>query len=429
MERSLLLFVSSIKSRYTLEEYLYNLKTFLKFTKVKDYDTLANLDSDTIQKFLEDYVLTLRERGLSHSTMRSYLAAVELFLDVNKKIFHKTVLHKMIPAREKGGSDKPYTTEDIQKMLQSTASKRDKVLVHFLASTGARPRSIEDPILTFKNVEDMPLGCKALFLYAGSRDEYWAFLTPEASQALQYYVDERKSRGEVITSESPVFANKYRVKGQKVTHMQFGAAHVKIYLLLKKAGIERVKNGTRFDKAISYGFRKRFNTILKTNNQVNSNIAEKLMGHKNGLDGSYLKPTREQCFNEFVKAIPELTIDDSERNKIKIQNFEQERSEVEKIKLEIETMKRKRLEENRYGPASRYVTYTKNLSDYMGKGDVKGQIISMLFYLFFETRAPEEQKVQIMKRLEQAKEKGEEFDISWFGESTGLSWKNLGVQQ
>ncbi len=78
MERSLLLFVSSVKSRYTLEEYLYNLKTFLKFTKVQDYDTLANLDSDTIQKFLEDYVLTLRERGLSHSTMKSYLPALRV---------------------------------------------------------------------------------------------------------------------------------------------------------------------------------------------------------------------------------------------------------------------------------------------------------------------------------------------------------------
>jgi integrase/recombinase XerD len=61
---------------------------------------------------------------------------------------------------------------------------------------------------------------------------------------------------------------------------------------------------------------------LKLNNDVNSNIAEKLMAHKRGLDGTYLQPTREQCFAEFVKAIPDLTIDQTERQKaiIKIKN-------------------------------------------------------------------------------------------------------------
>ncbi len=84
--------------------------------------------------------------------------------------------------------------------------------------------------------------------------------------------------------------------------------------LFKLALIERKKIGNRYDKAIVYGFRKRFNGILKMNNNVNSNIAEKLMAHKRGLDGVYLQPTREECFAEFVKAIPELTIDPIERN-------------------------------------------------------------------------------------------------------------------
>jgi hypothetical protein len=108
--------------------------------------------------------------------MLIYLAAPELFFEQNKKTVNKKILHKLIPAREKGGSDKPFTTQDIQKMLRATTSKRDMFLVHFLASTGARPKSIEDPVLVFKNVVDMENGCRALLLYAGSMDEYWAFL-------------------------------------------------------------------------------------------------------------------------------------------------------------------------------------------------------------------------------------------------------------
>ena len=330
MERSLMLFESSVRSKYSLKQYKYNLEKFREFAKVKDYETLASLDSETIQNMLEDYVMMLRERGLTQATIRNYLAAPELFFELNKKTIYKKILHKMIPGKEKGGSDKPYTTQDIQKMLLATASKRDRALIHLYASTGARPKSIEDPVLTFENVHDMPHGCKAVLLYAGSKDEYWSFLTPEASRALQDYVDEREMLGEVITLQSPVFANKYRVKGQKVTPMRFVSAHMKIYHLIKKAGIERVKTGNRFDKAMSYGFRKRFNTILKINNEVNSNITEKLMAHKNGLDGTYLRPTREECFNEFVKAIEGLTIDNSERLGIQNKNLKEERTHLEK---------------------------------------------------------------------------------------------------
>ena len=64
-----------------------------------------------------------------------------------------------------------------------------------------------------------------------------------------------------------------------------------------------------------YMFRKRFSIILKLKNDVNSNITEKLMAYKKGLDGTYLQPTREECFREFVKAISQLTIDPTERQK------------------------------------------------------------------------------------------------------------------
>ena len=90
---------------------------------------------------------------------------------------------------------------------------------------------------------------------------------------------------------------------------------------------------------IDHGFRKRFNTILKINNDVNTNIAEKLMQHKKGLDGSYLTPTRQQCFAEFVKAIYELTIDAQQRQENIIQDTSTEntflKSKIRKIEEEL----------------------------------------------------------------------------------------------
>ena len=88
-----------------------------------------------------------------------------------------------------------------------------------------------------------------------------------------------------------------------------------IQRLIKKAGLRSLENksGPRYNIQQDHGFRKRFNTIMKLNNSINSNLVEKMMGHKRGLDGVYFTPTVDQLFDEFKKAIPDLTIDDSER--------------------------------------------------------------------------------------------------------------------
>ena len=73
-------------------------------------------------------------------------------------------------------------------------------------------------------------------------------------------------------------------------------------------------------------FRKRFNTKLKLNNEVNSNVAELVMAHKlPGAQGNYTKPTMEECYIEVKKAIPELTIDPSLRKQAIIEQKEKEK--------------------------------------------------------------------------------------------------------
>jgi len=107
------------------------------------------------------------------------------------------------------------------------------------------------------------------------------------------------------------------------------------------SGIKRTKvNKHRYDKAIVYMFRKRFNGKLKMNNAVNSNIAEKLMAHKKGLDGVYLEPTRDECFAEFKKAISDLTIDPTERQKIELKRKQERITDLEEKEEVIEDQKK-----------------------------------------------------------------------------------------
>jgi len=311
----------------------------MKFSKIKNYDVLAKIKTDKIKKLLKDWVIALSEKGLKATSIRSKLSAVELFLDMNEVIYPKKILHKLIPSDDDYviGGDIPYTTEEIQKMLSAATKLRTKAIIHFFASTGARPATIVDPVLKLKHLKEMSDDCMGIRLYDGSKQAYWAFLTPEATSALKQYHDSRKLNGENLTPESPVFANFPKSSWiKKYDHMSVKAIREVISHILKAAGIERKKDGNRYDKAIVYGFRKRFNTILKLNNDLNSNIAEKLMAHKRGLDGSYLKPTKEECFTEFLKAIHELTISDESRDKLQIEKLKIEKTEIEKLKIELQ---------------------------------------------------------------------------------------------
>jgi len=345
-EKCYQLFLSGIRTKNTREKYEYYLKKFLKETKLKNYSALIDLDDETRQDLVEKYVLMLKSKNLKRTSVRPHLYAIELFFDMNKKFLHKTVLSKMIqgiPDHIKGG-EKAYTDEDIRKMLEKAPDSRARALIHFMASLGARPGVIVDPVLTFGMTESMPLGCLAIHLYENSNEQYWGFLTPEATKSLHEYRNERIRHGEKITKDSPVFRSDYNEIGQApVKSLSENNSFQIINRIVKNARIERVKIGNRYDKALNTAFRKRFNTIMKTIDGVNNNLAEKLMGHSITipLDNTYLNALKDKLFLEFKKAIPELTIDNSERDKIKIQNQNEKISELEEKTKRIDELEKR----------------------------------------------------------------------------------------
>ena len=114
--------------------------------------------------------------------------------------------------------------------------------------------------------------------------------------------------------------------------------------ILRRSGIIFGRDGSRRDIQLDHGFRKRWNTIVKTTDGVKIILAEKMFGHSTPtvpLDETYVDASIEKLFEEFKKAIPELTIDDSERNKIKIKKLQNDKSE-----LEIERSKHEKLEKD-----------------------------------------------------------------------------------
>jgi len=70
---------------------------------------------------------------------------------------------------------------------------------------------------------------------------------------------------------------------------------------------------------------------MKMNPNVSQAIGEMLMDHSNYLEKHYFKPTREQLFEEFKKAISELEFDEAIRLKIENKN---KQKHIEKLESE-----------------------------------------------------------------------------------------------
>jgi len=334
-EHSIIRFEQGIKSKQTLNNYRDHLKHFKNFAKFDNFDSLITKTIEEIQTMVEDYLIHIKENRHPNS-VPILMLGVRHFFVMNRIPLYWEIIRKMYPPRKKSAGFKPWTTEQIRKMLLVTTSKRNRALVHFLASTGARIGVIDENF-TMKYLEDVTDGCKAVLLYPNDNEEYWAFLTPEASDALDEYHEERRKRGEILGESSPIFRRDYST-GKKVIPIQRSGTISIMYRIIQNAELERKKVNHHFDTQMDHGFRKRFNTILKLKNEVNSNVAEKLLGHKNGLDGVYLKPTREQCFTEFRKAISDLMIDESERQRLKIDQLERDNSELERYRVKVDEL-------------------------------------------------------------------------------------------
>jgi len=347
-QRSMLLFEQTIKSQYTLRNYREHLKRFLKFTKLKNYDSLLMPSKDDIQIMLEDYVMYLK-KTVNPNSVDTMMRGIKHFYIINKVGLYWDLIHKLFPEKIKPSGFMPFTTEDIRNMLNVTRSKRNKAIIHFLSSTGSRV-GIFDYNLSMKHLKSMDNGCMAVLIYADEIDEYWSFLTPESTDSLNDYFQERQDDGENFTGESPVFRSKYSLGFEDAKHLKLKSVQSMIHRILENSDVKRVRINKNYDKQMAHAFRKRFNTIMKLNSEVNSNIAEKILGHSvtHKLDNTYFKPSVEQLFNEFKKAIPELTVSKALRleqeNKLKAEKIKKLETDkdrrIDKLEDDIICMKR-----------------------------------------------------------------------------------------
>jgi len=337
-QSSMRLFEQALKSEATKKAYRYQLNKFKEWAKIKNFDGLLQAPQIDIQVLLEDYVIYLKKK-VSPNSIPIYFAPIELFYVMNDVTLNFKKIRKLFPEKVKKGNERGYTHNDVTKILNAIKTKRHRALVLLLASSGCRIGAIPEMRLRhLSRIEES----YAIKIYEGDKEETFVFTTPEATKAIDDYLDERRKDGEYVDDETPLFRTAYRLGIERVKSCSVdNLTHIMGRLV---SVIERKRTGKtkRFDIAKNHGFRKLFSTAIKETVGVSPTMTEKLINHRGivQMDGSYFAPSMQKMFESYKKTIPELVFGETERLRIENENKQKKIEELESDKKRIAELER-----------------------------------------------------------------------------------------
>ena len=346
------IFIEGLKSPVTKAAYSYALQKYMNYLNITNPDDLLIHQDNPkiIQDQIVEYMIQLKNppHSLRYATRSQYLAAIITYYDLNDVALSKKKIYRYLGEEERPIENRGYTTEEIAKMLE-ICDERTRAIVLLLASTGIRIRAIiELKVEDFVMVPDYHL--YQVWVYSDSNQRYLTFTTPEAAKAIDVYLKYRERYGERLTPKSSLFRDQFDredvVSIHDVKPLKLRTVERLISRTVEKSGIRTVERITelhsekgkiRKNVKLTAGFRKFFDTQL-IYARVEPQTKELFMGHSIGLDDHYFTPGDTYVLQEYLKAVDNLTINEENRLRIKVE-------ELTKKKNEIETMELKHREE------------------------------------------------------------------------------------
>jgi len=331
-----------------LKKY-FEFPSSLKFIHVSDP---RRIEDNVIQ-----FVISLKKQGKGFSAIHNYVSAIAKFYRTKRVYLNTKHINEYLPEFKKSKKDRPYTHEEIHKLLD-VADMRMRAIILLLASTGMRIGAI--PGLRLRNIEkvsqfELDTHIYKITVYENTNDEYVVYCTFETANAIDEYLKMRQQYGEKLTQNSFLIREQFdvrdpfkistckQVKANTITRKLIDLAE-RCLIRQKETLVEgsnKKRSEIRKDVPIAMGFRKFF-----TNHMLESDLKTELRwlleGHNlKANDPNYIRTTPKSLQQEYEKGINALTINEENRQKIRIEKLEVEKSQLEQITLDIQELKRK----------------------------------------------------------------------------------------
>jgi integrase len=328
-----LLFINSIRSPQTREKYQGRLNKFFDFielprlglesrckTFVSNCKENQNYALNSVFRFMLFQKQRLEKKEIVVSTIYNQLKPIKLLCEINDITVSWKKVTMGLPKERKYAEDRAPTIEEIQKLVEYP-DRRIKSIVLTMLSSGIRLAAWDDlkikHIKPIKDKEGAVVAAK-IIVYAGSDEQYYSFITPEAYSALNEWVEFRRVSGERITEESWLLRNLWDVTTPSGGPRGLATIPKKLYHSGIKSLIERAlrAQGIRTKLEVGkkrhpfqtdHGFRKFFKTRCEMAGLRSINV-EILLNHSVGVTDSYYRPQENELLQDYLKAIDSLTI-------------------------------------------------------------------------------------------------------------------------
>jgi integrase len=226
-------------------------------------------------------------------------------------------ISRIMPHARKVGQDRAPTIEEVREIL-ANCDLRMKVIILLLIASGMRVGAFD--YLKWGDVIPVKVGDQEfakLTVYRGEPEQYTTFMTPEAYRALSEYRERRANQGDNLTPETYLIGHEREGSNGPVSSQTIKNLVIK---LLWEIGMRKEHKRVQEFKAV-HGFRKFFETNAKR--ILRTEDVERLKGHLS----NYYKPTDEYLANEYLKAIPYLTVSEASELKGKLEVSVKEKNE------------------------------------------------------------------------------------------------------
>jgi len=292
--------------------YRYGFRKFIEFLKLSSEESLFLFLKDRIaDRYFLNFVNSLN--GLAPKTIRLYVGGIKLWMEANGIRANWAVIKRCLPRARIVKNLKSFTRAEVKKIIQNSPPEY-RLLFWFYAVTGLRLNEALDLKVSDLNVEHEPM----FVTVHGTKTEAAkriVFIPKDVAEELKDFIRGKRKDDYIFEA---------RMKGgrlnQKVVDKVFRRTLKKIGLL------ERDSSGRGYTLSL-HALRRFYETTL-INAGVNKMIVDMLMGHNNGIDAHYFKPTTEEVIKEWKKAENALVL-------FTPPSLEEQKKEIEAIKTEL----------------------------------------------------------------------------------------------
>jgi hypothetical protein len=340
-------FFDAIRNSITKGRYEKRLDLFFRYMgidgstlqdRARSFTTKAK-DPQWATHVINDYMRHQKERAergeISESTLMNFYKPIKLFCEMNDIMLNWKKISKRIPKGRQYGQDRAPSINEIKAIL-AYPDRRIKPVILVMGSSGIRLGSFD--YLDWGHItpieRDGQVIAAKVKVYAGTDEEYFTYITPEAYNVLKEYMQYRESHGENIRPDSPVIRDLFHPDrgGQGEPHIpkRLKSTGVKRIIedALKATGLRKALEGKRrHEFQAAHGFRKWFKSICEKH--MKTLHVEMLLGHDTGLNMNYYRPPESELLDDYLKAVPDLTILEEVKPAFELQDVRERLAKLE----------------------------------------------------------------------------------------------------